>query len=147
MRLKIPPSAGEGRCWYCAAYDSATHILEVQMSDHGLIEPRELRNGGENNPATIILPAFTSVDPRGETEVNLILPRTIVRPSLAKSTDKLLGIETVQIHEATSVKIDVAWGETPFYLDPRRPTKNREQLVEWSKGVATYNLERAPTTR
>lgn len=125
-------------------YDAATGILEVQMSDHGLVEPRELRNSGDMSPATVILPAFTTVDPKNDAEITMMLPRTIVRPSLARSTATMMKFDVLPIYEARSVKIDLAWSESPFYLDPRRPTKNREQLVEWAKGVAIHQLERSP---
>jgi hypothetical protein len=124
-------------------YDRATKTLEVQMSDHGLTEPRALRYG-DKNPTNFILPSFTSVDPRGDAELSINLPRTIVRPDIAKSTAISMKFESLPIHESTAVKVDLAWSETPYYEDPRIPYDHRQQLVNWAKGVATHKSARKP---
>jgi hypothetical protein len=124
-------------------YDQATKTLEVQMSDHGLTEPRVLRHGDEK-AANFILPSFTSVDPHGDAELSLNLPRTIVRPNMAKSTIRSMRFESLPIHESTAVKVDLAWADTPYYEDPRIPYDHRLQLVNWTKGVATHKSEHKP---
>lgn len=128
-------------------YDGATKTLEVQMSDHGLVEPRSLRYGDEQ-PATFILPSFTSVDANSNAELSLNLPRTIVRPDIARSTTASMKFESLPIHEAAAMKVFLAWSDTPYYEDPRIPYDHRQQLVNWAKGVATYKsaLKPAPTT-
>jgi hypothetical protein len=128
-------------------YDRTTKTLEVQMSDHGLAEPRSLRYGDEQ-PTTFILPSFTSVDPRGDAELSINLPRTIVRPDIAKSTTASMKFESLPIHEAAAVKVDLAWSDIPYYEDPRIPYDHRQQLVNWAKGVATHKaaLKPAPPT-
>jgi hypothetical protein len=123
-------------------YDAATKTLEVQLSDHGLVEPRELRFGDEQLPATFILPSFTTVDANSDTELALSLPRTIVRPDMAKSTTASMKFESLPIHEAAAVKVLLAWSDTPYYEDPRMPYDHRQQLVNWAKGVATHQSAR-----
>jgi hypothetical protein len=123
-------------------YDPSAKRLELQLSDHGLIEPRDLR-GPPPSGATFTLPEMLEVQPGSAAEVTVQLERTIVRIDPARSTD-VLRFQVLPAHEATVIKVDVAWGETPFYLDPRKPGEMRKQLVAWSKGVATHRSTRSP---
>jgi hypothetical protein len=125
-------------------FDPPSKTLEVQMSDHGLAEPRSLRYGDELQPTNFILPSFTSVDPRSDGELSISLPRTIMRPDVAKSTSTSLKFEQLPIHEATTVKVDLAWSDTPYYEDPRIPYDHRQQLVKWARAVATHKSARKP---
>lgn len=122
-------------------YDRTTKVLEVQLSDNGLVELRTLR--GVPSASTFILPTIMEVEPKSDAELPLRLERTITRVDTARSTD-VLRFETLPIHEATTVQVDVAWGDTPFYPDPRTPYEMRQQLVSWSKGVATHRTRRKP---
>jgi len=145
LKIRVHNPSNRTRHFYSSKralrYDSATKTLEVQMSDHGLAEPRLLRYGDEK-PTTFILPSFTSVDPQSDTELSISLPRTIIRPDIAKSTTTSMKFERVPIHEATALKVDIAWSNTPYYEDPRIPYDHRQQLVNWAKGVATHKSAR-----
>lgn len=126
-------------------FDRASTTLEVQMSDHGLAEPRSLRYGQEElQPTNFILPSFTSIDPQSDGELSISLPRTIIRPDVAKSTSASMKFEQLPIHEATTLKVDLAWSDIPYYEDPRMPYDHRQQLVNWTKAVATYKSARKP---
>lgn len=126
-------------------YDAATKSLEVQMSDHGLMEPRDRRappQPNETSTATFIVPRIVDVAPGTETELTLRIPRTITHIDPTKSAGAVLKFVTEPIHEAQTIQVDVAWSDTPFYADPRRPFEMRKQLTEWVKGVARHVIKR-----
>ena len=147
LRIAVHNASNRTRHVYTSVrglrYDRATRALEVQMSDHGLMEPRDRRNPSPDDvsSANFILPHMTGVPPGGDTEISLRVPRTIVRVDPAAST-AVLKLETLQVHEAETVHIDLAWGDTPFYSDPRKPFEMRKQLTEWAKGVAHHVIRR-----
>jgi hypothetical protein len=124
-------------------YDKATRTLEVQLSDDQLVEPRSLR-GPAVQQTTFILPSFTSVDPHGEAKLSLTIPRTLTRVNAEESSDAALKFEVVPCHEATTVAIDLAWSDVPFYADPRVAGEYRRQLAAWAKGHASYSIARQP---
>lgn len=107
-------------------YDAATRTLTVLLSD---------RLTGEGGGTMFIHPRFVPVDPGGETVITLQLPRFLTRmlPGKDLPAPKL---ERVPIHEATTIKVEVDWSDTPFYPDPRGQKHARQQLVDWAKSTA-----------
>lgn len=116
-------------------YDAATKTLEVQLSDRGLEEPTRVGN--------LVRPRFTSIDPAGETEFELSLPRVISRVKPGQSNVRTPVIESLPAFEAETVDIEVAWSPTPYYRDPRPSGKFRAALVEWTQGYARFRLQRS----
>jgi hypothetical protein len=128
-------------------YDPATRALRVQMSDHGLVELRNLRGPAtaEESSATFLLPDLQQVSPESDAELSLRLPRTTVHVDPTQTSGPVLRLQTDNIHEARTVQVDVAWGESPFYSDPRRPYEMRAQLTDWTGGVAQHVITRPVT--
>jgi hypothetical protein len=148
LRFVVHNPAGRTRHVYTSIralrYDKVTKMLEVQMSDHGLMEPRDRRNPAPNDvsPANFILPQMTDVAAGADAEISLHVPRTITRIDANAPPAAVLRLETLQVHEADTVQVDVAWGDTPFYSDPREPFQMRKQLTGWAKGVCRYTIQR-----
>lgn len=112
-------------------YDEATKTLSVQLSDRGL---REMGPSG-----TFQLPRFTSIDPHGETMLELSLPRTIAR--LKPGHNQISPVvEEFPAYQAEQLEVEVAYSGTPFYRDPRPKTGKtpRKMMIDWSEGYATH---------
>ena len=46
-------------------------------------------------------------------------------------------------HEATTVNVEVAWSDKPFYRDPRAKGQSmRQQMEAWQRGVTKVKGER-----
>jgi len=112
-------------------YDSATHTLEVQLSDRGL---RDRTTG-----SMFIHPKFTAVDPNSETTLELSLPRKIAR---FKPGAKQIApiVEELPAYEAKNIDVEIAYSGTPFYSDPRPRTGKsaRQVMVDWAEGFAKF---------
>ncbi len=116
-------------------YDSATKALTVLLTDRGLAEKPHVSNFNR--------PRFTSVDPKGQTVISLSLPRFLTRMA-ASEREYEPKIETLPIHEATTMRVEVAWSDKPFYPDPRdKRNSMRAQLVEWERGIAKGEWRRS----
>jgi hypothetical protein len=148
LRIVVHNPAGRTRHVYTSIralrYDKNTKTLEVQMSDHGLMEPRDRRNPAQEDvsSANFILPHMTDVAAGAEAEISIRVPRTITRIDPDAPPAPVLKLETLPVHEADDVEVAVAWGDTPFYSDPREPFQMRKQLAAWAKGVARYSIHR-----
>jgi len=108
-------------------YDPATHHLAVEMSDEHLnreIPSKALRR-----------PKFKAVDPQRKSTMRIRLPRIIHR--LGPGPDERVpGIESLPIHEATDIDVAVAWSDTPFYPDPRDGGETKlGDVVKWQQGT------------
>jgi hypothetical protein len=116
-------------------YDPTTSVLEVQLSDRGLAEQPWMTG-------TLAMPRFTSVDPGGDTILELSVPRVITR--LAPGQNQIsVTFERRLAHEARYVDLEIAWSDTPFYADPRRKTAGpRASLVAWARGFARHRHTR-----
>lgn len=111
-------------------YDPATRTLTVMLTDRDLQD----RVG-----STFRRPNLRAIDPQGITLLRLTLPRVLnrMKPSAEKLTSP--EFEKLNIFEAQTVEVRVAWSDRPFYADPRpRKTQRtpRQELVAWEKGVA-----------
>lgn len=108
-------------------YEPATRTLKVQLSDRGL---RELGQHG-----TFIQPEFTSVDPNGETTIELLLPRKIARLK-PEQNEIAPTVEELPAHEAQTLEIELAYAGTPFYQDERPGTGKspRQMMIDWAEG-------------
>jgi hypothetical protein len=116
-------------------YQAAIGVLEVQLSDRGLTEQPWMTG-------TLVMPRFTSVDPGGDTVIDLVVPRVIAR--LAPGQDQIVPtIERLPAHAARHVDVEIAWSGTPYYSDPRRKTAGpRASLVAWAQGFARHRHTR-----
>ena len=115
-------------------YDAATKTLTVGMHDHVASD-----SGG----SLFQLPRFAAVDPLGDLVISVKLPRFITRINGA-TPQGAPNIEQVPIHEATSVQVELAWSDTPFYPDNRRSARDQttaQQLSAWSTGLAKAAVE------
>ena len=115
-------------------YDPAARVYGVQLSDRGLAEPFYMRK--------IIRPRFTSIDPGGHTLLPLTVPRSLVR--VAPGENQIVPtLERLRAYEARYLDLEIAWGTTPFYPDPRKSSPGpRAALVAWSKGLARHRHDR-----
>ena len=118
-------------------YDPATKELRLRLTDRALVgsEPR----------SWYILPKLVAIDPHSTGTIELKQSRYITRIS-PSSSGPAPTIEQLPAHEATSIAVEVAWSDKPFYSDPRRKTKKTmpEQVVEWERGLAIGRTERQP---
>ena len=81
------------------------------------------------------------------TTIELRLPRVLTR--IAGANDQGAPVlERFRIDEADEVEVEVGWGDTPFYRDPRpalaRDAHPAAQLRNWESGLATA---RAPLAK
>ena len=134
VALRIALQNGSDRTLHAYAtprrieYDRDTRLLEVDLTD----ENREPPPAG----SVFVRPKFVAVDPGGDRTIELSLPEVMHRIG-PESDQKSLAFEALPIHEATSVKVRLAWSDTPFYPDVREPRKPPlEQLKGWQKGTA-----------
>jgi hypothetical protein len=110
-------------------YDPAPRKLTVGMTDREATEPMP----------SIRRPNLRTVDPKGVTVLRLTLPRIVNR--MAQSAEKQTSsqFEKLNIFEAKTVEVQIAWSDRPFYIDPR-PRKAqltpRQELLAWEKGLA-----------
>jgi len=121
-------------------YDPATRKLTVFLTDRETTD----RVGG-----IFMRPNLRAVDPNGTTVVRLVLPRVLNR--LKKSDQKTTSpeFEKLNIFEAETVEVHVAWSDRPFYSDPRprkTPRTARQELVAWEKGLAVGTGRKTGTT-
>ena len=118
-------------------YDAATKTLTVGMHDHVASDSSD--SGG----SLFQLPRFAAVDPLGDLVISVKLPRFITRINGA-TPQGAPNIEQVPIHEATSVQVELAWSDTPFYPDNRRSARDQttaQQLSAWATGLAKAAVE------
>jgi hypothetical protein len=117
-------------------YDRDTRKLQVELSD----ENREPPPAG----SVFVQPKFVAVDAEGDRTIELDLPEVLHRIG-PESDQTSLAFEALPIHEATSVAVKVAWGETPFYPDVREPRRSPlQQLNEWREGTVRGEVEIEP---
>lgn len=115
-----------------ARYDPASKTLDVLLTDRGLAERLH---------SNFILPKLVSIDAGATTSIEVTVPRVIAR--FAAGAHQISPvIERLQAHEAETVTVEMAWGDTPFYRDPRQGPTQRKHLVAWAKGFATYRKPR-----
>ena len=116
-------------------YDSATNVLTVRMTDEGLPEP-------EVPPPVVMPPKLVAVDPHDEREIVVKLPRFVNRLEAGEDRKTPVLIQ-VPAHEATTVNVEVAWSDKPFYRDPRAKGQSmRQQMEAWQRGVTKVKGER-----
>jgi hypothetical protein len=110
-------------------YDPETRALRVELTD--------ANRGPMPLGATFVRPKFVAVDPGGDRTIELNLPEVMHRIS-SESTSDSLAFEALPIHDATSVAVEVAWSDTPFYPDVREAHGRSplEQMKGWQKGAA-----------
>jgi hypothetical protein len=118
-------------------YDPGAKELRLRLTDRALVgsEPR----------SWYILPKLVAIDPHSTGTIELKQSRYITRIS-PTSRGPAPTIEQLPAHEATSIAVEVAWSDKPFYSDPRVKTKKTmpEQVVEWERGIAVGRTERQP---
>src|SRR5262245_43542560 len=95
-------------------YEPATYTLTILLTD---------RQEPELFASTFIQPRLRAVDSHGATVLKLVLPRVLTR--FASSPEKTVEpqFEKLPIYQATTVVVQVAWSDRPFYADPREPLR------------------------
>lgn len=118
-------------------YDPATRELRFQLTDRPLMSsvPR----------SWYVMPKLVTIDPHSRGKLELKQSRFLTR--LAPGSDpQMPKVEQLKVYEATSVAVEVAWSDKPFYGDPRSKQRKSmpEQMVAWEKGLAAGRSERRP---
>jgi hypothetical protein len=118
-------------------YDPITKELRFRLTDRALV--------GSLPRSWYMLPRLVAIDPHGRGEIRLTQSRYLTRIS-PTAGGQAPTVEQLPAHEATSVVVEVAWSDQPFYTDPRRRTRKSmpEQVVDWERGVALGRSERRP---
>jgi hypothetical protein len=117
-------------------YDPDTNELTVRMTDQGIAEPLL-------PPPVVLPPKLVAVDPHDEREIVVKLPRFVNRIEAGEDRRKPVLIQ-LPAYEATTVNVEVAWSDKPFYRDPRGKGKSmREQTETWQRGTAKTRGGRA----
>ena len=110
-------------------YDTGTRTLTVSLHDHHV---------GPDHPIAPHLPQprFESLEGRTQTDVPIYLPRVLRR--IREAAERTAGepmTEEQNISEATTVTVEMAHQDTPFYFNPR--LEKTRQLRQWGDQVAT----------
>ena len=109
-------------------YDEVTRTLRVLLTDREFEAP--------NHPGIRMLPRLVSVEPGGSTTLRVEVPKTLSRlRAPAGPPGPVPEIERIATTDAETVEVDVAWGRTPFYRDPRARKGATSDIVEWEDGV------------
>jgi hypothetical protein len=116
-------------------YDAKSKVLKLSLSDHKTSDP---------TAAMQVHPRYAAVDPKGTRVIPLIVPRTLTQFDLSKK-GTMPVLQTIPIHEATSVEVELSWSDVPFYADTRGKKTLREQLLQWEKGVVHARFSRKDT--
>lgn len=116
-------------------YDPTTKTLTLSLSDEG----REVIPGAMSK-----LPEFRYIDPESEAEVELRIPKKIVKLSRSAPPGEL-AFETHMLAEAEKIVVEVAWADIPYYKDTRRKEKDKRlPAARWQQyeAKATKNLSK-----
>ena len=110
--------------------DPAARKLTIRMTDRERMEPMQ---------SSFRRPNLRAVDSKGVTVLRLMLPRIFNR--MAQSAEKQTSpqFEKLNIFEAETVEVQVAWSDRPFYTDPQSSQTQqtaRQELAAWDKGLA-----------
>lgn len=109
-------------------YDAGTKTLTVSLHDHH-VEP--------DHPIAPHLPQprFESLEGHAQTDVPIYLPRVLrrVRDASQRTAGEPMT-EELNISEATTVTVEMAHQDTPFYFNPR--LEKTSQLRQWGEQVA-----------
>jgi hypothetical protein len=116
-------------------YDPATKELKFWLTDRALI--------GSPPRGWYVQPRVAAIDPHSTGMIELKQSRYLTRIS-PTSSGQAPTIEQLPVHEATSVSVEVAWSDKPFYSDPRQKKSMPDQVVEWERGLAVGRTERQP---
>ena len=91
-------------------YEADNKTLTIQMSDHGLREPRELRGDSGITSTTFIQPQIEELPPHSDKELALRVPRTTVHVDPTQVDGAVLRLQTDALHEAEVVNIKLRVG-------------------------------------
>jgi hypothetical protein len=108
-------------------YDSATGQLVVGLSDAGR----------QRLPSSVFrLPNFKYVDPHSEAELTIRVPPRIVRLTTGSTPEGAPIFEEHRPVEATQVQVEMAWADTPYYVDARARDEHQLPTASWAQGHA-----------
>jgi hypothetical protein len=112
-------------------FDPATRTVYVRLTDEG----RVLAPG-----VAEILPEIRYIDPGSEAELQVRLPETIVKLAEPQAGEpRRLAFEKHRIADAEEIVLEIAWADTPLYLDPRPTTDPRLPAVRWQQQTLTIS--------
>ncbi len=90
-------------------FDPSTKTLTLALSDEGRqVIPDAISK----------LPVFRYIDPESEAEVQLRVPKKLVKLSRTAPPGEL-AFETHQLSDVEQVIVEVAWADVPYYKDTR----------------------------
>jgi hypothetical protein len=119
-------------------YDAATGTLTLALSDEG----RQVIPATAGN-----LPNFRYVDPAGEAEILLKVPKRITRFSRTAPPGQL-AFEKHELSEVRTVVVEIAWSDVPFYNDTRATAAQRDDMrlpaARWEQHKARSAFEVRP---
>ncbi|MCC7371521.1 MAG: hypothetical protein IT306_24085 [Chloroflexi bacterium] len=116
-------------------FDPATRQLRVQLSDQG----REPPPG-----ALSVQPQFRVVGPNSEALLTVRLPRTIVKLSSTPSPSGDVTLEEHVIADADSIEVEIGWGDTPYYRDPRDSARGTPPIAAWEQASLRLTYRPGP---
>jgi hypothetical protein len=105
-------------------YEPANKRLIVRLSDEG----RTVIPG-----AMFMLPSFRVIDPNSNVEIKIDLPETIVKLAESATPSGEVAFEEQKIIDAQVIEVDIAWADTPFYMDPRESDDGRLPTARWQQ--------------
>jgi hypothetical protein len=105
-------------------FDPTTNRLQVRLSERGL-----------QTPLTSIpmQPRFRVIDPRSEALITIKLPETIVKLTETPTPTGDARFQEYRTVDATSIEVDIAWAETPYYPDPREASRTENPFTSWEQ--------------
>ena len=108
-------------------FDAATKTLSIAFHDQHIAED-SLIGKHLKEPKILVIEGKT------EGEIKIRFPQTIKRIRPASETGGEPGVEEIHPETATTVSVEIAHQDTPFYYDPK--TNNARQLKQWGNVIA-----------
>jgi hypothetical protein len=108
-------------------FDEVAGRFVVRLTDEG----REVIPGAVDR-----LPNFARVDPDSTALLPLRLPGSIVRMRTPAVPTAEVELERHELGPDAEIEVVIGLSDTPFYPDPREPTRRPPSILAWEKTQA-----------
>jgi len=111
-------------------YDQATKTLTISFHDQHIDEDSQL---GKH----LLEPKIITIEGKTEEEIRVKFPQGLKRLKSATETGGEAEVEEIHPEEATSITVEIAHQDTPFYYNPKN--NNAAQLKHWGNVIVRKN--------